>query len=111
MELTRSAHGITLFQRKYALQIIEDTGLSNTKPVSCPLDPVIKLQKHGSDLYRDPTAMVSDRFFFSSFQHPYYHVNFFCLTNYCRVLRRLSRNFGVIGFSGFFFFLQSELLI
>ena len=56
MELTRSAHGITLFQRKYALQIIEDTGLSNAKPVSCPLDPAIKLQKHGSDLYHDPTA-------------------------------------------------------
>ena len=54
MELTRSAHGITLFQRKYALHIIEDTGLSNAKPVSCPLDPAIKPDY--SDLYHDPTA-------------------------------------------------------
>ena len=56
MELTRSTHGIFLFQKKYALELLQDTGLTTAKPISCPLDPAVKLQKLGSDLFHDPTA-------------------------------------------------------
>ena len=56
MELTRFTHGIFLFQKKYALELLQDTGLTTAKPVSCPLDPAVKLQKLGSDLFHDPTA-------------------------------------------------------
>jgi len=47
---------ILLFQRKYALKLHKDTGLLDAKPISCLLDPNIKLQKQGSDLFLGLTA-------------------------------------------------------
>lgn len=45
LELARSKQGLYLSQRKYCLQILEDTGFLNARPVSCPMDPNIKLSK------------------------------------------------------------------
>ena len=39
----QSKDGILLNQRKYALQLIADTGLSGAKPVNTPLEVNIKL--------------------------------------------------------------------
>jgi len=56
IELARSSHDIFLFQRKYALELIQEIGLTAAKPVSCPLDSAVKLHKQGSDLFHDPTT-------------------------------------------------------
>jgi len=55
-ELVRSPNGIVLFQRKYALDLIIETGLLHAKMVSSPTDPNIKLHSQGSDFFHDPTA-------------------------------------------------------
>jgi len=42
-----------LCQRKYYLDLLADSGLINSKPVSTPLDPSIKLHNDSSPLYED----------------------------------------------------------
>lgn len=43
MEFSRSAKGILMNQRKYALEIYSDLGLGNAKPAWTPLEANIKL--------------------------------------------------------------------
>ncbi|XP_058217335.1 uncharacterized mitochondrial protein AtMg00810-like [Rhododendron vialii] len=43
IEVARSKDGISLSQRKYVLDILEETGLLGAKPVETPLDPNVKL--------------------------------------------------------------------
>lgn len=43
IEVMRSKTGILLNQRKYAIELISDTGLSGAKPVSTPLKANVKL--------------------------------------------------------------------
>lgn len=45
LELAHSKSGLLLSQRKYCLQILEDTGYLNAKPASTPMDPNLKLSK------------------------------------------------------------------
>lgn len=45
LELTRLKQGMVLSQRKYCLQILEDTGFLNVRPAKTPMDPNIKLSK------------------------------------------------------------------
>lgn len=43
IEVARSKEGINLSQRKYTLDILEETGLLGAKPIETPLDPNVKL--------------------------------------------------------------------
>ena len=43
MEFSRSAKGILMNQRKYALEIISDLGLGNAKPTWTPLEANVRL--------------------------------------------------------------------
>ncbi|XP_061349772.1 uncharacterized mitochondrial protein AtMg00810-like [Gastrolobium bilobum] len=43
LEISRSKKGIILNQRKYALELLSDSGMLAAKPASTPLDPAIKL--------------------------------------------------------------------
>ncbi|KAK2377577.1 putative mitochondrial protein [Trifolium repens] len=43
IEVAQSKDGIVISQRKYAMDILEETGLLNAKPVDTPMDPNIKL--------------------------------------------------------------------
>nr|KYP37164.1 Retrovirus-related Pol polyprotein from transposon TNT 1-94 [Cajanus cajan] len=43
IELAQSTNGIVISQRKYALDILEETTLMNSKPVDTPMDPNAKL--------------------------------------------------------------------
>ena len=43
IEIAQSSFGVALSQRKYALDILEETGMLDCKPVNTPMDPNVKL--------------------------------------------------------------------
>lgn len=54
IEVTRDAAGILLNQRKYILDLLHNTGMSDCKAVACPFPQGLKLSKHDGDLMTDP---------------------------------------------------------
>jgi hypothetical protein len=55
LEVAKSSKGIYVCQRKYTLEIIEDTSLLASKPATFPLESNIKLSRTSDDLLQDPT--------------------------------------------------------
>ena len=45
IEVARSSRGIHVYQRKYNLDLLRETGMSGCKPVETPMDPNTK---HGN---------------------------------------------------------------
>jgi len=43
IEVAQSKEGVVISQRKYALDILKETGMINCKPMDCPMDPNQKL--------------------------------------------------------------------
>jgi len=54
IEVAQSQEGIVISQRKYVLDILEETGMLDCKPVDTPMDPNVKLLHNQGDLYPDP---------------------------------------------------------
>ncbi|XP_050919492.1 uncharacterized mitochondrial protein AtMg00810-like [Lathyrus oleraceus] len=55
-EIARSSKGIFMNQRKYTLELLEDTGFLAAKPSSIPFDPNLKLSPTDGELLPDPTS-------------------------------------------------------
>ena len=43
IEIAQSNSGVVMSQRKYAYDILEETGMLDCKPVDTPMDPNVKL--------------------------------------------------------------------
>ncbi|KAG7556307.1 Reverse transcriptase RNA-dependent DNA polymerase [Arabidopsis suecica] len=49
LEIARSEEGISVCQRKYTLELLEETGLLGCRPSSIPMEPSIKLTQHNNE--------------------------------------------------------------
>ncbi|XP_059671154.1 uncharacterized mitochondrial protein AtMg00810-like [Cornus florida] len=56
IEVARSRRGISLSQRKYVLDLLQDTGMLGCRPASTPMDPNLKLSVESGELLPDPSV-------------------------------------------------------
>ena len=54
IEVAQAGDGVVISQRKYALDILEETGMQNCRPVESPMDPNLKLMADQSELILTP---------------------------------------------------------
>ncbi|XP_014491791.1 uncharacterized protein LOC106754289, partial [Vigna radiata var. radiata] len=54
IEVAQSKEGVIISQRKYALDILEETGLTNCKPIDSPMDSNQKLMRDQGEPFSDP---------------------------------------------------------
>ena len=54
IEVAQSKEGIVISQRKYALDILEETGMIDCRPIDSPIDPNQKLMAEQGEPFSDP---------------------------------------------------------
>lgn len=61
LEISRSSRGISLSQRKYCLQILEDTSFLGARPAVFPMDSNLRLSKYDGEPLSDKDAIAYRR--------------------------------------------------
>ena len=90
IEVARSKEGINLSQKKYVLDILEETGLLRSKPMETPMDPNVKL-------YEDQGEMLSN---LERYRHLVCKLNYLTITRpdisfvVIRIMRYLKAHLG-----------------
>ena len=56
LEIAHSKRGISLSQRKYCLELLADSGVTNSKPASTPIDCATRLHQDNSNPFSDTAA-------------------------------------------------------
>ena len=56
MEVSRSKKGTFVSQRKYALDILHDVGLTRAHPYHFPMEQNLKLTPTNGEILKDPTC-------------------------------------------------------
>ncbi|KAL6351445.1 hypothetical protein AAG906_040799 [Vitis piasezkii] len=81
---------IFLCQRKYILDILEDTGLTRSKPIAFPMESTLKLSANDTNFYEDPSGYrrLIGRLFYLTLTKP--DLAYSCI----RVLRYLKAILG-----------------
>ena len=54
LEIAQSSSGVVMSQKKYALDILEETVMLECKPIDSPMDPNVKLVPGQGEPLRDP---------------------------------------------------------
>ena len=54
LEIAQYSSGVVMSQRKYALNILEETSMLECKPIDTPMDPNVKLVPGHGEPLRDP---------------------------------------------------------
>ena len=55
IEVVRSSQGISLSQRKYSFDLLQDIGMLGCKPASTPMVPNLKISAESGKLLPDPS--------------------------------------------------------
>ncbi|GJV77004.1 retrovirus-related pol polyprotein from transposon TNT 1-94 [Tanacetum coccineum] len=56
IEFLRNSSGLSMTQRKYALELLECADVLDSKPIATPMDPIIKLNSTDGYLLLDPST-------------------------------------------------------
>ena len=54
IEIAQSSSGVVISQRKYALDILDETDMLDCKPIDTPMDPNVKLVQRQGESLGDP---------------------------------------------------------
>ena len=121
MEVAHSSRGIALFQRKCAMELLQDTSLLAAKPASTPIDASLKLQKSGTATFEDASSYrrLIGRLLYLTSTKPDLSFAVSQLSQYlankmvenCQTGRRVLRYVKTVPASGLLFPVDSDLKV
>ncbi|KAA3484315.1 Cysteine-rich RLK (RECEPTOR-like protein kinase) 8 [Gossypium australe] len=107
VDVTRSKKGIVLSQRKYTLNLLEETRKSGCKPCSMPMDSNLQLMKEYNDSFEDPDIAYSMRVVSQGpLYQNYGHTSIECFTDADWARSKMDRR----STTGYYVFVEGNLI-